>query len=127
MSASEIAIRARRAAFNHAIAEGDASAIGPILARDCVMLTGTDSAVIAGRMMQVKVWKREFASVSRMVYRRVPDRIVVSPVEPIALEHGRWEGLDPDGAVLALGDYTAKWREVQGDWVIEAELFLTLA
>jgi len=127
MSACEIAIRARRAAFNRAIADGDAGAIGPILARDCVMLTGTDSAVIAGRLAQVKVWKREFAASSRMVYRRTPDRIVVSPVEPIALEHGRWEGLGEDDAVLASGDYTAKWREVGSDWVIEAEVFLTLA
>jgi hypothetical protein len=42
--------------FNRAVADGDAQAIAPILARDCVMLTGTDSAVIAGRNAQVKVW-----------------------------------------------------------------------
>lgn len=127
MSAAEIAIRARRAAFNRAIVERDAAAIGSILARDCVMLTGTDSAVIAGRMAQVKVWKREFAAPSRMIYRRTPARIVLSPVEPIALEHGHWEGVGESDAVLASGDYTAKWREVQGLWLIEAELFLTLA
>lgn len=54
-TSSDLAIRARRAAFNGAIADGDATAIGPILARDCVMITGTDSAVIAGRNAQVKV------------------------------------------------------------------------
>lgn len=45
----DLAIRARRAAFNRATADADAAAIGPILARNCVMVTGTDSAVIAGR------------------------------------------------------------------------------
>ncbi|TCM18994.1 uncharacterized protein DUF4440 [Novosphingobium sp. PhB165] len=128
MSASaELAIRARRAAFNRAIAEGDAAAIGPILARDCVMVTGTDSAVIAGRMGQVKVWRREFAAAGRMVYVRTPERLEISPVEPIAMEHGRWQGLDAAGAMVASGSYSAKWRELGGEWVIEAEIFLTLA
>lgn len=128
MSAAELAIRARRAAFNRAIAEGDAAAIGPILARDCVMVTGTDSAVISGRMGQVKVWRREFASPARMVYARMPDQVTISPVEPIAMEHGRWEGIDSTSDVMAAaGTYTAKWRELDGAWVIEAELFLTLA
>jgi len=127
MSAAELAIRSRRAAFNRAIAEGDAAAIGPILARDCVMITGSDSAVMAGRMAQVKVWRREFAHAGRMIYLRTSESVTVSPVEPIAMEHGRWQGTADDGeAALASGTYAAKWREVAGDWVIEAEVFVTL-
>ncbi|MDE8650261.1 nuclear transport factor 2 family protein [Novosphingobium album (ex Liu et al. 2023)] len=127
-SAAELAIRARRAAFNRAIAEGDAAAIQPILARDCVMITGTDSAAIAGRMAQVKVWRREFAAPARMVYARTPAEIVVSPVEPIALERGTWQGVvSGSGTVAASGIYSAKWREVGGAWVIEAEIYATLA
>ncbi|XJJ69262.1 nuclear transport factor 2 family protein [Novosphingobium sp. BL-8A] len=125
-AAAELAIRTRRAEFNRAIAEGDAATIGPILARDCVMVTGSDSAVIAGRMAQVKVWKREFAAAGRMAYTRTPERIEASAVEPIAMEYGAWEGLAPDGAALASGSYVAKWRELGGAWVIEAEVFLTL-
>ncbi len=128
MSVAELAIRSRRAAFNRAIAERDAAAIGPILARECVMVTGTDSAVIMGRMGQVKVWRREFAGTARLVYTRTPEQVTVSPVEPIALEQGRWEGIDSTSDVLAAsGVYTAKWRELGGEWVIEAEVFLTLA
>ncbi|HUD27701.1 MAG TPA: nuclear transport factor 2 family protein [Novosphingobium sp.] len=127
-AATELAIRARRAAFNRAIAEGDAAAIAPLLARDCVMVTGTDSAVIAGRMAQVKVWRREFGHAGRMVYLRTSEGIVASPVEPIAMEHGRWQGTAPAGAQpAASGTYAAKWREVGGEWVIEAEVFVTLA
>ncbi|MBT0670911.1 nuclear transport factor 2 family protein [Novosphingobium profundi] len=125
---SELAIRSRRAQFNRAIEDGDASAIGPILARDCVMLTGTDSAVIAGRLAQVKVWKRDFASAARLVYVRRCERIETSQVEPIALEYGHWEGRAREGKVgAASGSYVAKWRETREGWVIEAELFLTLA
>lgn len=124
---SELAIRTRRTAFNRAIAAGDAAAIGPILARDCVMVTGTDSAIIAGRHAQVKVWTREFAAPHRLVYVRTPGAITVSPVEPIALEQGEWQGSEQaNGARAASGLYTAKWREVGGQWVIEAEIFITL-
>ena len=126
--AAEIAIRARRAAFNAAIAACDAAAIGSILARDCVMVTGSDSAVIAGRMAQVKVWRREFAVARPALYVRLPESVTVSPVEPIALEQGRWEGRDgADGPATSAGSYAAKWRETGGDWVIVAEIFVTLA
>ncbi len=128
----ELAIRARRAAFNRAIAEGDAASIGPLLGRDCVMITGTDSAVIAGRMAQVRVWQLEFAAKDRLIYTRVPSDIVVSSVEPIALEQGEWRGSSrqADGeaseAHVASGTYAAKWREIGGVWMIEAEIFVTL-
>lgn len=117
---SDLAIRLRRAAFNDAIARADLDAIGQVLACDAVLVTGTDSAVFVGRKAQLLAWQREFAAVDRTVYVRTPDTIVASPVEPIALEHGRWAG----GA--ASGDYTAKWREVAGKWVIEAEIYVTL-
>lgn len=125
-AATELAIRARRAAFNRAIAEADLAAIGPLLARDCVMLTGTDSAVIAGRLAQVKVWRREFAAQTRDIYLRTPKAFDISAVEPIALEHGTWHATAPNGDTTATGTYAAKWREVAGEWVIEAELFATL-
>jgi len=123
----DLLIRARRAAFNRAIADGDAAAIGPIPARDCVMVTGTDSAVIAGRNAQVKVWQREFAARNRLVYERIPTAITASAVEPIALEQGEWRGVGKGADTpAASGLYTAKWREAGGQWVIEAEIFVTL-
>lgn len=124
---TELAIRARRALFNQAIAAGDASAIGPILARDCVMLTGTDSAVIAGRLAQVKVWRREFAAQTRDIYVRIPQAFDLSTVEPIAMEHGTWTAQAGTGERTASGTYAAKWRAVHGEWVIEAEVFVTIA
>lgn len=124
----DLAIRLRRAAFNRALADADLAAIAPLLAPDVVMITGTDSAVIAGRRAQLQAWKREFSAHARMTYVRLPDAIIASPVEPIALEHGKWQGISGGGgAVLASGDYSAKWRKVGADWVIEAEIFVTLA
>jgi len=127
MTAPDLAIRLRRAAFNRALAEGDLAAIGPLLGPDAVLVAGTDSAVIAGRKAQLLAWKREFAAADRTVYTRLPERIEVSPIAPIALEHGKWQGVTLSGQALAAGSYAAKWRQIGSDWVIEAEIYLTLA
>ncbi len=123
----DLAIRMQRAAFNRALAEARLEAIGPLLGVDAVLVTGTDSAVIAGRKAQLLAWKREFAAFERTIYTRTPERIEASTVEPIALEHGAWQGVGAaTGALLASGSYTAKWRKIGADWVIEAEIYLTL-
>lgn len=125
---SELAIRARRAAFNRAIAESDAAAIAPLLTRDCVMVTGSDSAVIAGRNAQVKVWKSQFCVAGDpVIYVRMPERIVLSQTEPLAMEQGNWRGFEKTGGNdIANGTYCAKWRLIGGEWMIEAEVFVTL-
>jgi hypothetical protein len=61
-AAIDLAIRMRRAAFNTALANADLAAIGPLLAPNAVLVTGTDSAVLAGRRAQLLAWKREFAA-----------------------------------------------------------------
>lgn len=125
---TDLAIRLRRAAFNRALAEADLAAIGPILAPNAVLVAGTDSGVIAGRKAQIQAWKREFGAQSRIVYVRTPDTVIASSVEPIALEHGKWRGnSSTSGETFVSGDYSAKWRKVGEDWIIEAEIFVTLA
>ena len=124
-AAAELAIRQRRAAFNRALAESDLDGVATVLGRDVVLVTGTDSGVVSGRKAQLLLWKREFAAASPTLYVRTPETILVSPIEPIAFEHGRWEGRGE--RLRAGGAYTAKWREIGGTWSIEAELYLTLA
>jgi len=124
--AADHAIRRRREAFNRALAGADLKAIGPLLAPATILVAGTDSAVISGRKAQLEAWEREFAASMRTIYTRTPDTILVSPVEPIALEHGHWQGV-AGGLPLASGTYTAKWRKAGAEWVIEAEIYLTLA
>jgi len=127
MDSPDLAIRTRRAAFNRALADADLTAIGPILAQNAILVAGTDSAVMSGRKQQLLVWKREFAAPDRTIYTRLPDRIEPSPIAPIAFEHGHWQGVSLSGQPLASGSYTTKWRKIGGDWLIEAELYLTLA
>lgn len=123
----ELAIRLARAAFNQALANADLSAIGRILAPTALLVTGTDSALLTGRKAQLAAWKREFAAPTRTIYVRQPDMITMSPIEPIAFEQGQWRGTAAGSDTLvAAGIYTAKWRKTGPDWVIEAELYLTL-
>lgn len=118
----------RRSAFNRALAEKNVNAIGAILAQNAVLVTGTDSALISGRKAQLQVWKREFGAAEATLYIRTPTIVLASSVEPIALEHGDWQGIvSTTGKLVASGSYTAKWREIDADWVIEAEIYLTLA
>lgn len=124
----DLAVRLRRAAFNRALAEGDLAAIETLLARDVVLVTGSDSAVISGRKAQLQAWKREFAAAERVVYTRVPTSIEASASEPVAMELGHWQGTrSGDGQVMASGSYAAKWRETPGGWMLEAEIFVTLS
>nr|WP_309140975.1 nuclear transport factor 2 family protein [Novosphingobium sp. G106] len=127
MDSPDLAIRKRRATFNRALADADLTAIGPLLAPNAVLVAGTDSAVISGRKQQLLAWKHEFAAPDRTIYTRLPDRIEASPIVPIAFEHGHWQGVSLSGQPLASGSYTAKWRRIGTDWLIEAELYLTLA
>ncbi|WP_460989674.1 nuclear transport factor 2 family protein, partial [Sphingobium sp. TomTYG45] len=123
----DLAIRMRRAAFNRALAEMDLSAIGPLLSPAAILVTGSDSGVISGRKAQLMAWKREFASPERTIYVRMPTSITASPVEPIAMEQGEWKGLAADTQEpTASGIYSAKWRKLRDEWLIEAEIFVTL-
>jgi len=126
MNNPDLAIRLRRTAFNRALAEADLGAIGTLLAPNVVLVAGTDSAVITGRKAQLLAWKREFAAIDRTIYIRLAETIQPSTIAPIALEHGQWQGLTLSGGVLAAGPYTAKWRKIGAEWIIEAEIFLTL-
>lgn len=124
---TDLAIRLVRATFNRALANADLASIGLLLVPDVVLVTGTDSAVIAGRKAQLQAWKREFSAHPRTIYTRTTHSVEASAVEPIAMEHGHWQGV-ADGASVALasGSYAAKWRKVGEDWLLVAEIFVTL-
>ncbi|WP_447725986.1 nuclear transport factor 2 family protein [Sphingomonas koreensis] len=123
----ELAIRLQRARFNQALADADLAVIGPLLARDVVLVAGTDSALLSGRKAQLLAWKREFAASERTIYLRSPETVTLSPIGPVAFEQGAWQGTVANGDLLASGIYTAKWRRIDADWLIEAEVYLTLA
>ncbi len=124
---AERAIRDQRAAFNRAIAAADLAAIAAVLADNVQMITGSDSVHVAGKQAHLDRWAESFKDPNRLVYVRTPDRVTMSPLLPIALETGHWRGVptaSPNDWIG--GDYTAKWRRIDGVWRVEVETYVTM-
>jgi ketosteroid isomerase-like protein len=125
------AVRAQRTAFNEAIAAKDVEAVAATMHENILLVTGTASEVFTGRAAQLSLWRNDFENPGRAVYVRTTDCVRVSEVFPVALESGRWRGVregqaDGSGAKsFAAGVYAAKWRRVDGTWLLESEVFAT--
>ncbi|MBK7904356.1 MAG: nuclear transport factor 2 family protein [Proteobacteria bacterium] len=125
------AVRVQRAAFNAAIATKDIEAVAATMHDNIILVTGTASEVFTGRAAQLSLWQKDFATTGRAVYVRTTDCVRVSEVFPVALETGHWRGVregqaDGSGArSFAAGVYAAKWRRVDGTWLLESEVFAT--
>ena len=121
-------VHSQRQIFNQAIAEKDLQSIKDIFHEDVILVTGTDSDVFSGADAQLAIWRDDFSSADRAVYVRTPRCIRVSSVAPVALEFGTWRGerLSRAGD-FAAGSYAAKWREIDGRWYLESEIFATEA
>lgn len=125
-STPEQQIRAQRAIFNKAITNGDIAAISRVLADNAQLITGSDSAVVAGKNAQLELWLSEFRDPGRVIYVRTPEQIVYSPFTEVAMETGEWRGADNRSqSNWAGGSYSAKWRKFANTWKIESEIFVT--
>lgn len=119
-------VYAARVAFNQAIAEKDIDAIRAVLADDVLLVTGTDSVVFDGRSEQLSIWQTDFEAAERAIYERTTTCVSMSPLFPIALETGTWRGVRTEDANdFAAGSYAAKWRNIDGAWRLEAEIYST--
>ncbi len=119
------AIEQQRDKFNEAIRTADIEAVATVLAEDVVLVAGTHSDQFLGREAQLAVWGQEFErGDERLVYVRTTTCIVSSTITAMAMETGQWRGEDPAGN-FAAGRYTAKWRNIDGAWRLEAEVFMT--
>lgn len=118
-------IEAQREAFNAAIEFGELDVIERVLAADVVLIAGTHSDRFLDRAAQLEIWREEFdRNRDRLVYVRTPACIRLSSIGPMASERGTWRGENASGD-FASGSYTAKWRRIEGDWQLEAEVFMT--
>ena len=125
--AAEQQIRSQRAAFNGALARGDLAAIATFLAENAQIVTGRASLVFSGRAAQIGMWWEDLQAADRATYVRTPDRIELSPTGPMAMETGHWRGVNVKSAAAnwASGSYSAKWRKIDGQWLIESEIYMT--
>lgn len=118
-------IRDTRARSNAAIAAHDPPAIAKAWMDDVHVVSST-SAQTAGRAANQERMAQQFARRPDTIYVRTPTTIDVNTAWAVASERGEWTGgwTEPDGKMTIGGTYLAQWRKVNGQWLIQAELFV---
>ena len=124
-SDDEALIRAARARSNQAIAAHDLAGIARAWTADVHIVTST-SAQASGRDANQQRMAQQFKNRPDTIYVRQPATIEVYAPWNVAAERGEWTGrwTEPDGALEIGGTYQAQWRKVEGQWLIQAELFV---
>lgn len=119
------AIRAARAASNAAIARHDVDGIAAQWTADISIVTST-GAQAATREENAARMRTQFARRPDTIYVRTPAVIDVFAAWQTASERGEWTGrwTEPDGVVNIAGTYLAQWRRIDGQWRIQAEVFV---
>jgi len=124
LSKSEDAILARRRLTNRLIASHDAPRLRPFFAADAKVIVG-DGGLILGAEEIIRAFAGQFADPAFVTYLREPQTVELDAHDGRAAEQGRWTarwtGQESSGTYLAV------WRKVTGQWVIENELYVTLA
>lgn len=124
MTAPEDAIRARRKLTNKLIAARASGRLRPFFMADVKLIVG-DGALILGADEVIAAFAAQFAEAGFVDYVRETERVDLDVAGGRAAEAGRWVGRWRDRETG--GTYLAVWRKVTGQWVIESELYVTLA
>ena len=118
-------IRAARARSNAAIAAHDTVALSESWLPEFWLVSSTN-AQSAGRDAARARFVQLFSTRPDVVYVRTPDRIEVNADWGQAGESGTWTGkwTQADGVTQVGGRYFAKWRKVEGRWLLLTEVFV---
>ncbi len=121
------AVRAARARSNAAIAAHDTAALAA-LASTSYHSVSSRNVHTSGRSGVGTQYGGTFAALPDVLYVRTPQEVRVYAPWAMADERGTWVGTwtEPDGGVTIRGRYTAKWRRINGVWLLEAEVFTPL-
>ena len=118
-------IRRLREASNEAITRHDTGGIGAILSPNVIVVSSASDHA-SGRDVNVQRFADVFRTRPDVVYRRTSDEVRVFDPWHMASERGRWTGswTDADGAIRSGGSYFAKWRQVNGAWLVGSETYV---
>jgi ketosteroid isomerase-like protein len=117
----EIAIiKQRRKDSNRAIYEQDVPGIAQYWMDDIIVISGEGGQYI-GKKLLVQVFKDMFKT-DPPVFERHPAEVIIGESEVLAWETGTWEYKTDSFR----GNYSAMWRKVSGEWLIQSELFVSL-
>ena len=125
MSADESMIRAARDYSNRAIAKHDTSALASVWLAEYSSVSSTN-AQNGGR----EAARVSFAGLIKdrpdVIYVRETRAVSVNPRWGQAGESGKWTGkwTQKDGVTKVGGEYYAKWKKVDGRWMLLTEVFV---
>ena len=125
MTTPQDAIAARRKLTNKLIAAKDAARLRPFFDPRVTLIAG-DGSLLLGAEDVLAAFASQFADKAFVAYVRTTETIALNADGTRAAEHGRWVGAWTDAPEQS-GTYLATWKKVTGQWVIENELFVTLA
>ncbi len=118
------AVRHARARSNTAIAQRDTAALVEMVSPSYHSVSSRN-AHTSGRDGVLTQWRRQFTTYPDVAFTRTPLTIQLFAPWQMAEERGGWVGrwTESDGRVEIRGTYVAKWRRVNGRWLLEAEIF----
>ena len=122
--APEDAIRARRRLTNKLIAAHDAARLRPFFAANANLIAG-DGDLIVGADAILQAFASQFGDPDFGTYVRGTETVEIDAAGERAAETGRWTARWAAGEMG--GRYLAAWRKQTGQWLIESELYVTLA
>ncbi len=124
----EQSIRQARHDSNQAIAAHQIETVGTFWTDDYHIITSRN-AETSGKAANIERFQNEVKAKPDVIYIRTPQTIHVFSQWKMASEEGSWEGRwSEDGSVIQLkGTYFAKWHQVNGSWLIRAEIFVPLS
>lgn len=109
-------------ASNAAIARHDIDGIAKYWLPDFVQTIGRGVSFI-GKDTIIASWKELFKTNKTVLYIRTPVEIIVGDNGIMAWETGSWIAKN---SYSKGGRYSAMWRKVDGEWKLQAELFVSL-
>ena len=116
-------IRSARQASNEAIALRDVQAITRYFMDDYVVVRGSGT-IMMGKEANHENWKKIFKEAPETRFERLPSEIIISKNNPdLAWESGTWKGFN---TYSKGGRYSAQWKKKDGQWKLQAELFVAL-
>ncbi len=116
-------IHKARQTSNEAIARHDVDGISKFWLDDYVVIRGS-GVIEHGKEANRKEWKRIFSESPKTYFQRIPSEILISENNAdLAWESGEWKGFN---TYSNGGRYSAQWKKKDGEWLLQAELFVAL-
>ncbi len=116
-------IRKSRKSSNEAIEKRDVEGIIKFWLDDYLVIRGS-GVIEQGKEANKINWLKTFKDTPKTYFERIPSEIIISKNNPdLAWESGLWKGFN---TYSKGGRYSAQWKKKDGEWKIQAELFVAL-